>query len=180
MSKVSRLLWSAVVSRLVVASAAGAVEVHVDFDPAVDFSRYRSIGWLEGTAAADPTLERKVHASIERELIPNGLREIREAPDLLLVTHAALESERTVDVTAFEYWQNYSGWKRPLAVSRDEYAIPRGMLIVDMIDAATGKLIWRGVATGNVAKKREKRDEKLDESMAKLFRSFPPRYKQPA
>ncbi len=159
--------------------AAGAVEVDIDFDPTVDFSRFSSIGWLEGTPAADPLLERKIHAAIERELVPNGFREVREDPDLLLVTHASLDSESEIDASAFEYWTEYRGWKRPLAVSEAAYSAQMGVLIVDILDGVDRRLIWRGLATGNVAKKQDKRDEKLDKTMAKMFKGFPPRYRPP-
>ena len=161
------------------AGAAGAVEVRVDYDPTVDLSAYVSYGWLEGTPAQDPVLERTVRARIERELVPNGFKEVRENPDLLLLTHTSLDAGRSIDIEAFEYWTDYRGWKRPLAVSEESYETLMGMLIVDMLDGQTGELVWRGVATGAVAKKIEKRGEKLDQVMAKMFRGFPPKYRPP-
>jgi len=160
---------------LLMANPASGVEVSVDFDPAVDFSKFRTIGWLEGTAAEDEELERKIHASIERELVPLGLKEVREEPDLLIVTHAAMDLEKKIDVSQFDYWLEYQGWKRPMAVSQETWGANMGLLIVDLLDASTQKLIWRGIATGNVAKKPEKRGEKLDATMAKLFKRFPPK-----
>jgi len=160
---------------LLMANPASGVEVSVDFDPAVDFSKFRTIGWLAGTAAEDEELERKIHASIERELVPLGLKEVREEPDLLIVTHAAMDLEKKIDVSQFDYWLEYQGWKRPMAVSQETWGANMGLLIVDLLDASTQKLIWRGIATGNVAKKPEKRGEKLDATMAKLFKRFPPK-----
>ena len=75
-------------------------------------------------------IERKVHAAIERELIPNGFKEVREEPDLLLITHAAIDNERTIEIAAFEYWTLYQGWKRPLLVAEESYEAFKGMLIV--------------------------------------------------
>lgn len=160
-------------------SAVGGVEVHVDFDPAVDFSRYKTVGWLAGTPADDEELERKIHASIERELIPLGLQEVREDPDLLIVTHASMDRGKEIDVTQFDYWLDYQGWKRAMAVSQETWDATMGVLIVDLLDAESEKLVWRGIATGNVAKKPEKRGEKLDATMAKMFKDFPPKYKSP-
>jgi len=160
-------------------TAASAVEVHIDFDPAVDFSGFKTIGWLEGTPAEDEELERKIHAAIERELIPLGFKEVREDPDLLIVTHASMDREKEIDVTQFDYWVDYQGWKRPMAVVEDTWSSTMGVLVVDLLDAASKELIWRGVATGNVAKNPEKRGRKLDVTMAKMFKSFPPKFKSP-
>lgn len=178
MSRVE-ILVLILIGGLLVAGVAGAVEVHVDFDPTVDFSSFRMIGWLEGTPADDEELERKIHASIERELIPLGIREVREDPDLFIVTHASMDMEKEIDVTQFDYWVEYEGWKSPMAVSEDSWSSTMGVLVVDLLDARTGRLIWRGIATGNVAKDPEKRGKKLDATMAKMFKGFPPKYKAP-
>lgn len=158
---------------------AGGVEVNVDFDPTVDFSKFQTIGWLAGTPAEDEELESKIHASIERELIPLGISEVRENPDLLIVTHASMDLEKIIDVTQFEYWLGYQGWKKPMAASQETWESNMGVLIVDLLDAASHRLVWRGIATGNVAKNPEKRGKKLDATMAKMFRGFPPKFKPP-
>lgn len=162
---------------LLTAAAAYGVEVQVDYDPTVDFSVYRTIGWMEGTPAEDPEVENRIHAAIERELIPLGLTEVREDPDLLLVTHASLEAEKLIEIAEHPYWGDYKGWKKTLAVSEESWGAETGMLIVDIIDAASRRLIWRGIATGNRGKTSEQRDRRLDKTMARLFKGFPPRYK---
>jgi hypothetical protein len=175
MKRRNRFGVAMLVGGLLVATIGNAVEVNVDFDPAIDFSEFKTIGWLAGTPADDEELERKIHASIERELIPLGYREVREDPDLLIVTHASMDMLKEIDVTAFEYWLEYQGWKRPMAVAEETWESGMGVLVVDLLDAASKKLIWRGVATGNVAKNPEKRGEKLDATMAKMFKKFPPK-----
>jgi hypothetical protein len=162
---------------LLAGSAVHAVEVKIDYDPTVDFARFRTIAWGEGTPADDPELEQRIHAAIERELIPLGIREVREDSDLLIITHASIDGGKTIDVTLFEYWPRYEGWKRPLAVADEAWDSPLGALVVDILEASTRRLLWRGVATGNVAKTSERRWEKLDRTMAGLFKGFPPRYR---
>jgi len=179
MSRTGVLLLLILTSGLLLTTAASGVEVHIDFDPAVDFSRFKTIGWLEGTPAEDEELERKIHASIERELVPLGIKEVREDPDLLIVTHASMDVEKEIDVTKFDYWPEYQGWKRPMAVSEETWDSTMGVLVVDLLDAESQKLVWRGIATGNVAKKPERRGEKLDATMTKMFKGFPPRFKPP-
>ncbi len=177
--------WGLTVALAWFAGVAAAGEVRVDYDPTVDFSRYATIGWVEGTPAEDPLLERKIHTAIERELVPDGFKETREdpfeerheEPDLLLTTHSSLEGERSIDIAAFEYWSSHGGWKRPLMVAEGSSDLVAGMVIVDILDGESRRLIWRGVATGVVAKKVEKRDEKLDRALAEMFRGFPPKYK---
>lgn len=153
------------------------VDVKVDFDPSVDFSTRKTFSWMDGTPVEDPEIEARIHAAIERELIPLGLKEVRENPDVFLVTHASLDAEVLIEAAKHDYWVGYKGWKKPIAVSEESWTAETGMLIVDLVDASSNTLIWRGIATGNTAKTDEKRDRKLDKTMAQLFGGFPPKYK---
>ena len=162
---------------LLMATIAYGVDVKVDFDPTVDFSKFKTISWMEGTPVEDPEIEARIHAAIERELIPLGLKEVREDPDIFLVTHASLDAEVLIEAAKHDYWVGYKGWKKPIAVSDESWTAETGMLIVDLVDASSNALIWRGIATGNVAKTDEKRDRKLDKTMAQLFGDFPPKFK---
>ena len=170
------VLWILVLG-LVSATMAGGVEVRVDFDPAVDFSGFETFGGLVGTPAEDELLERRIHAAIERELVPRGFKEVRDDPDLLIVTHAAMDVEKVIDITQFDYWREYQGWKKPMAVSEETWGANMGVLVVDLLEATEQRVIWRAVATGNVAKKPERRGEKLDTTMTKMFKGFPPKFK---
>jgi hypothetical protein len=167
-----------VVLTLSTASTAHGVDVKVDYDPTVDFSLFKTISWREGTPAEDPELENRIHAAIERELIPLGLREVREDPDLYIVTHAAMDAEALIEIAEHDYWLGYEGWKKPVAVSQESWNAEMGLLLVDLVDASRNQLIWRGLATGNVAKTAEKRERKLDKTMAQLFKGFPPKLKK--
>jgi Domain of unknown function (DUF4136) len=45
---------------------------------------------------------------------------------------------------------------------------------VDLYDATTRKMVWRGVAQATVSDKPEKNAEKIDKSLAKMFARYPP------
>jgi hypothetical protein len=49
-----------------------------------------------------------------------------------------------------------------------------GSLIVDLYDATTKKMVWRGVATATVSSKPEKNATKIDKSLMKMFARYPP------
>ena len=50
-----------------------------------------------------------------------------------------------------------------------------GSLIVDLYDASTKKMVWRGVATATapVSNKPEENAEKIDKALMKLFAHYP-------
>jgi hypothetical protein len=50
-----------------------------------------------------------------------------------------------------------------------------GTLVLDMYDAQTKRLVWRGVATKTVSKKPEKNEKALEKAVEKMFKNFPPK-----
>jgi hypothetical protein len=49
-----------------------------------------------------------------------------------------------------------------------------GTLVIDMYDAKTRQLLWRGSAEGTLSDKPAKNENKLDKAVAKMFKDFPP------
>ena len=50
-----------------------------------------------------------------------------------------------------------------------------GTLVVDIFDAPTKKLIWRGMATDVLSDKLEKNIKKLQKTVEEMFEHFPPK-----
>jgi hypothetical protein len=50
----------------------------------------------------------------------------------------------------------------------------QGTLIVDLYDAATRRMVWRGVATATVTDKPSKNARKITKALAKMFDRYPP------
>jgi len=47
-------------------------------------------------------------------------------------------------------------------------------LVIDLYDAKTKQLIWRGSAQDTVSDKAAKNEKNLDRGVAKMFKEFPP------
>lgn len=149
--------------------------VDVDVDPAVEFEQFSSFSWSEGTAAKDPEIEKKIRVAVERELISKGYQRVREAADLTLVVHSALDVERRIDISGQPYWYRYREWGRLDLAEVEVYELDIGTICVDILDAETGHLIWRGLAKEVDARKREDLDMKINRAVEKMFRKFPHR-----
>ena len=52
--------------------------------------------------------------------------------------------------------------------------IPVGTILVDLVDAGTNKLVWRGTGTDVVSDKPEKNEAKINKLIPKMFKSYPP------
>jgi hypothetical protein len=158
--------------------ATGALAgVSVDYDESVDFSKYATYGWLEGTPAQNPLVQKRIVAAVEREIEAKGLAKATGAPDLLLATHASATSEKRIDVDDYGYSSRGPGWGTTTMSVRD---IAVGTLMVDLIDADSKELVWRSIATqtlgGNLD--ADKIDKRINKMTAKMFKKFPPKSKK--
>ncbi len=57
-----------------------------------------------------------------------------------------------------------------------EYTV--GTLVVDMFDAKTKNLVFRGIAEDEISDKPEKNAKKLEKASNKMFKEFPPAAKE--
>jgi hypothetical protein len=154
-------------------ACASSITTSVDYDQSVDFSKYRTYGWLPSRIGND-ILERRLTAAIDRELASRGL--VRsDSPDLLIAIHGRLSKE--IQYTAYDAGWGY-GWRRwgargPTTVRRQE--VPVGTLVVDLVDAGEKELVWRGSATSAIdtAASVEKREAAVREAVGKLFAEYP-------
>jgi hypothetical protein len=74
-------------------------------------------------------------------------------------------------------WGYGYGWRYGGGMSTTTVTeVPVGTLIVDIVDAGKKELVWRGTAsdTLNPEASPEKKEQNLQEAMAKLLANFPP------
>lgn len=165
-----------------VAAAAGCATMgassHVD--PRVDFARLRTFDWgaPDQFPVGDPRLDKNpifldhLHGAVEKQLAARGYeRVVTGRPQLLVHFHASVD--RRVNVNAADARHGYcldTGCGAGVA----EYEA--GTLIVDVIDARTNRLIWRGWAQDSVDGVLEDRDRLVrlvDAGVARMFANFP-------
>ncbi len=49
-----------------------------------------------------------------------------------------------------------------------------GTLVIDLFDAKTKQAIFRGMATDTLSDRPEQNEDKLNQSVEKMFKKFPP------
>jgi hypothetical protein len=118
---------------------AGVAAPSVDYDRDVDFSRYHTWAWASGvTRAMDATTDNRIREAIENGLAAHGLSRADKDATLLVVYHASKTSQ--IDLVPV-------GKSDPSNKTGIQYA-EKGSLVIEMQDAASGKAVWRGHATG--------------------------------
>ncbi len=161
------LLWTAGCSTLT---------VETDYDLMSDFSRYKTYGWMpapEGENIQAASIRKKVgpliEAAIERELKYRGFDKKKEGqPDFFVAYHGNIEHRiETQYVT-------YGCGPRSCPGGVEQINYTEGTLVLDVIDAGTNELVWRGTSMGPVAQPHN-RKERVIERVRGLLKQFPPR-----
>lgn len=152
---------------LALCGAAGAADIKVDYDWHADFTRYTTWRWRKGTPAPDPVADKQLREAIESRLAARGLTRVESGGDLDVVYHVTDESKIGVENL---------GYKQPFfegRATRIRY-LRMGTLVLDMIDASSGKVVWRGEAHDATTKDASDIERMIDEAVAQLLEDFPP------
>jgi len=177
---------------ILVIVSCSTVEVGYDFDPGQDFSELRSFDWMQAPpdAPRDPRIEgntlfqKQVHEAVTRALEAKGFNRLTSGtPDFLVGYHASVDRRSSVQVLNNQYgyapgwgWGYGAGYAPYAYPSTYVYEYDEGTLIVDIVDASTRELVWRGSATDEVdfSASPEKRNAQLNDAVNKVLSNFPP------
>jgi hypothetical protein len=167
----------------VVGATAFAQDVKVDFDKDANFAALKTFNAKIGTSWNNSISEKRVLAEIEQGLTEKGWTKTEAAKaDAIVVIHGATEKQRTLN-TFYSgggggYYGGY-GWHGMGAAgmgtsttTTSEYLV--GTLVVDIFDAKSKQLVYRGTASDELSDKPEKNQKKLAKASDKLFKDFPP------
>lgn len=161
-----------VLAGLLVAVTLAAAKVFVDHDPRADFSSYETYAWIAGTPSPNPSGEALIRSSLDAALQAHGLKRVDRSPDLFVASHVTRSDQQTITVQNYGDRSYQSGWGLS---EHGEQDIPVGTLIVDLVDAQSKQLVWRGTGTATLSSKMSRNEKKLNKVLAKMFREFPPR-----
>jgi hypothetical protein len=163
-----------------VGAAVSAQDVKVDFDKAADFTKYKTFAIKLGTSWNNPLGEKRVLAEIQQGLTEKGWTATPDdsKADAIVVLHGATEKQKSLNTFYSGGYGGYGwrgGWGGGMGTSTttvDEYTV--GTLVVDIFDAKSKQLVYRGTATDELSNKPEKNAKKLAKASDKLFKDFPP------
>src|SRR5262249_32167885 len=138
-----------------------------DSDPSAPFGTYKTYAWTEGTPSPNPLGEQRIHAAVDAQLAGKGMTRVDSDPNLYVATHVLTHEQKESGAMGFVRW-----WGGAFTANGETYV--QGTLIVDLYDASTRKMVWRGVATGTASDKASKNTSKIEKALAKMFQRYPP------
>ena len=156
-----------------------AQDVKIDYDKAYNFAPVKTYSMRIGTAWGNDLSQRRVLEEFDQAIAAKGWKKANEATaDIHVVLHGATDTKRNVNtfysggMGGYGYRYGGMGGMGTASTTVSEYTV--GTLVVDMFDAKTKNLVFRGVAEDEISDKPEKNAKKLEKASEKLFKNFPP------
>jgi uncharacterized protein YdeI (BOF family) len=172
----------AIAAALALAStAAFAQDVKTDYDKAANFAAIKTFQAKIATSWNNEISEKRVLDEITQALTEKGWKSVDANPDALVLLHGATEKQKSLNTfysgTGGYGGYGYRGWggmggMGTATTTTSEYLV--GTLVVDIFDAKTKGLMFRGTATDELSDKPEKNVKKLQKASDKMFKDFPP------
>jgi hypothetical protein len=190
------MIWSALLIAILLMNGgcAPSPKIGYDFDRSADFSAYHTYAWLSGEQektgdrrADSSTVDTRIRIAVGTQLRVKGYQTLSEGrPDFYVAYHIGLtDSSPTVSSQYFS--EGMAG--RPFGYSADTRSSSdrtpsinepqsylTGTLMIDIVDAASRKLVWRGTAAGEVDQglTSRERDERTKAIVQSILSHFPP------
>jgi len=181
------------VAVILLPALAAAQKISYDIGSA-DFSGLKTFAFRDSPAADtdtenttgydSPLIDARTQAAIAAQLEARGLRPDNHNPDIYVTAHRDFKTEYAVYAPfagglgygwGWGWGPYYTGWGPWYGGSYyvDERII--GTLIVDVQNASTGQLLWRGLARKHVHEHAspEHRTKRVNKEVVKMFEKFP-------
>jgi hypothetical protein len=188
-----KLLFAGVL--LTVAACTPLPKTGYDFDRSTDFSAYHTYAWLSGDQektgdrrADSSAVDMRIRIAVGTQLRLKGYQTLPEGkPDFYVAYHVGLK-DNSPSISTQYYSDGMAGHAfahsaDTRSAGKSEPAINEtpsyltGSLLIDIVDAASQKLVWRGTAAGEVdpGLTSQQRDERTKAIVHSILSHFPPK-----
>jgi hypothetical protein len=158
---------------LILTAASFAQHVKTDYDRGASFSQYKTFSF-EKVQTQDPLWVDRIKSAVSAALTAKGLSQVDSGGDIAIVAVGMTKNQQTLDT----FYNGFGGGRRfggfgDSTTNVENYKV--GTLVVDLFDAKTKELLWRGSASDTVSNKSANNIKNLDKGVQKMFKEYPPK-----
>jgi len=157
---------------LLFASASFAQQVKTDYDHQAEFSQYKTYSW-EKVQTQNPLWVDRIKGAVNAALTAKGWTPVESGGGVAILAIEMAQNHPTLNT----YYDRFGGGWRwggfgDVTTTVTNYTV--GTLVVDLFDANSKKLIWRGSSSETLSNKSDKNIKALNKDVQKMFDHFPP------
>jgi hypothetical protein len=159
------------------ASKSSAQQVKTDYDRSANFAQYKTYSWAQ-VKTKDALDVDRIKAAVNAALAAKGWTQADSGGDVSIVAVEITQNQQTLN-TFYDGMGGGFGWRRfggggfgEATTTTETYKV--GTLVVDLFDAKTKQLLWRGTSSDTLSNNSDKNIKNLDKGVDKMFKKFPP------
>ncbi len=168
-----RTIFASIGAALLFATPSFAQHVKTDYDRSTDFSRYKTYSW-EKVQTQDPLWVNRIKEAVNMALTAKGWTPVASGGDVSIVAIEMTKNRQNLNTfyNSFGGGWRWGGGFGNATTTVDNYKV--GTLVVDLFDAKSKSVIWRGSSSDTLSNKSDKNIKNLDKGVEKMFEHFPP------
>jgi Domain of unknown function (DUF4136) len=157
------------------AGKVSAQQVKTDYDHGANFAQYKTYSW-EQVKTKDPLDGDRIKNAVNAALTAKGMTQVDSGGDVSIVAMEMSHNQQTLNTFYDGFgggwrWRGFGGMGEATTTT-ETYKV--GTLVVDLFDAKTKQLVWRGNSTDTLSNNSNKNIQNLDKDVEKMFKQFPP------
>ena len=154
----------------ITSAIAVAQQVSVNYNHSQSFVQYHTYAWGSNNANAiqNSILAQVAQQDIDSAMQAKGLQKVQESqtPDLILTANGGMKQQ-----TSYSAWGMRGIGGGMGGITPEQNVI--GTMIVDLYDAKTQSLIWRGIAQDTLSNNGNKNQQLVEKAIQKIFKQWP-------
>jgi Domain of unknown function (DUF4136) len=153
-----------------VSAVALGQQVSVNYNRSQSFSQYHTYAWGSGNAnqIQNSILAQQAKSDIDSAMQGKGLQLVQESqnPDLILTASGGMQQQ-----TSYQAWGMRGIGGGMGGITPQQNVV--GTMIVDLYDAKTKSLVWRGLAQDTLSNNGGKNSKMVTQAVQKMFKQWP-------
>src|ERR1700757_3376208 len=176
--KVKKSIFPSIAMFVVFTVASFAQQVKTNYDHSANFSQYKTYSWAK-VQSKDPLVVDRIKDAVNAALAAKGWTQVDSDGDVSIVAMEITQNQQTLNTFYDGFgggwrWRGVGGFGEATTTT-DTYQV--GTLVVDLFDAKSKNLIWRGSSSDTLSNNPDKNTKNLDKGVKKMFGHFPPEAK---
>ena len=178
--KLQRVVFVLMGVMLLFASTSSAQQVKTDYDRNANFGQYKTYSW-EQVKTKDALDVDRVKSAVNAALAAKGWSQVDSGGDVSIIAIETTQNQQSLN-TFYDGFGGGWGYRRfggggfggpgEATTTTETYKV--GTLVVDLYDAKTKQLLWRGSSSDTLSNNSNKNIKNLDKGVQKMFKKFPP------
>src|SRR5437879_9400811 len=147
--KLERVVFALMGMMFLFAGKSSAQQVKTDYDHSANFGQYKTYSW-EKVQTKDPLLVDRIKDAVNSTLAAKGWTLVPSGGDVEVFAIETTQNQQTLDT----FYNGFGGGRRwggfgDATTTVETYRV--GTLVIDLFDAKTEKLLWRGSSSDTLS-----------------------------